>query len=202
MHTSIFSFCILKHTKTRAISAHRQRTYAFRSFSSFSLQHQSLLAQSGRAYACRNLLIFTLTAAVTTSYKQIRGKSAQDHRVSARTWIDLYEFHFIQHSAVFVNCLTPMIIRHHVHHQYHSSENSTRACQNPFSTRKLVHVRPVLTQDMQFNRVEQTMRHGCNSEQHNTRISNATHTPVVFQRTHHEHTCSTVILHLRTASQT
>ena len=66
-----------------------------------SLQHQSLLAHSVRAYAFRNVAHFHAyrTEAITTSYTALRGKPAQDQRVSARTRIN--ELHFIQHLAVF-----------------------------------------------------------------------------------------------------
>ena len=141
-YVHIFCF-ILKHMKTRAISGHRQRAYAFRSFISFSFQHQS--RKSVRAYAFRSgAHFFTLTAPITISYKRC-VENQQDHRVSARTRI--YELHFIQDSALFVDCLTLAITIHHVHQyhsQYHSSENSTRACQIPLSIRKVIHSRPFL----------------------------------------------------------
>ena len=166
-------FRILKHTKTRAISAHRQRAYAFGSFISFSFQHQS--RKSARAYAFRSGLIFTLTAAVTTSYKQCVEKPTRPPRFRANTNIRAL---FHPGFSIFVNCLTLTIIRHHVRISIirsiirakipHAHAKSHSAYQ-----RSYIHVH--FTQDKQFNRVEPTMHLACYSEQHNTHTHTKLH---------------------------
>ena len=90
------------------------------------------------------VLIFTLTAAITIPPTSSAWKT---NKTIAFLRERIYELHFIQDSALFVDCLTLAITRHHVHQyhlQYHSSENSTRACQIPLSIRKVTHSCPFL----------------------------------------------------------
>ena len=119
------------------------------------------------------VLIFTLTAAITTSHTQCVEKPTRPPRFCANTNIRA-SFH----PGFSIICQLPYPDDHQTpwtslsfavsfERKFHTrmpnptQHTSSRTCTSIF------------TQDMRFNRVEQTMHLACYSEQHNTRTLNS-----------------------------
>ena len=140
------------------------------------LLENSLTLTLRRKSCFPKLSIFTLTAAITTSYKQCVEKPTRPPRFCANTNIRA-SFH----QGFSIICQLPYPDDHKTPCRSVSFASFERKFHtrmpNPIQYTKSRTCTSIFTQDMQFNRVEQTVHLACYSEQHSTRILNYTLTP-------------------------
>jgi len=143
MHTCIFPFASSSTRKlVRSLLTDNEPTrFVVSAHFHSNISHAKLV----RAYAFRSGAHFHAYSSNHHLLQAVRGKTNKTTAFPREHEYTSFISSRIQH--YFVNCLTLTIIRHHVHQyhsQYHSSENSTRACQIPLSIRKVIHSRPFL----------------------------------------------------------